>query len=201
VVADHGVAPWPEQMKAIGLQAGRIQNTDVEKSVDAALDARFGAQDWVSSFVELNLYLNRAALRKANANEDAVQREAARVLAALPGIYAAYPRHRIEQGLLPDTDMGARIAKGFHPHVSGDVVVVTDPFWITEEKPMKHNTTHGAPYAYDTGVPVLLAGWGIRAGKHYDDASPADVVPTFCALARIGLPSASEGKPLAQALK
>ena len=41
LTADHGVAPIPEMMSAAGFNAGRIQESELEKAADAALDARF----------------------------------------------------------------------------------------------------------------------------------------------------------------
>jgi predicted AlkP superfamily pyrophosphatase or phosphodiesterase len=43
VTADHGALPVPEQMAALGFEAGRIKKKSISEAVEAALTARFGA--------------------------------------------------------------------------------------------------------------------------------------------------------------
>lgn len=201
LTADHGVAPVPETMQAMGFRAGRIESADIVKAAENALDARFGAQDWVLRFVQPYLYLNDDAITAANVDPEAVQKVAARAISTLEGVYAAYPRAQIEEGRLSNTDLSAHLYKGFHPRVSGDVLVVSDQNFFVESDASSHDTTHGTPYAYDTEVPLLLAGFGIRAGTYREDVGPADIAPSLCSLLGIGRPSACDGTPLVSALR
>src|SRR6185369_14059724 len=43
LTADHGATPVPEQMAALGFDAGRIKKKSISDVVEAALVARFGA--------------------------------------------------------------------------------------------------------------------------------------------------------------
>ena len=201
LTADHGVAPVPEAMAAVGFQAGRISEVRIKQAAEAALDARFGARNWVAEYVEPYLYLNDDASKAARADQAQVQQVAARALSGLPGVYNAYPRAQIEEGRLGTTDLAQRLYKGFYPKVSGDVLMVAEQAWFTEETPGRSATTHGSPYAYDTSVPLLLAGAGIRAGTYHEDVCPGDIAPSLSALMGIGLPSACDGTILASALR
>jgi arylsulfatase A-like enzyme len=62
-------------------------------------------------------------------------------------------------------------------------------------------TTHGTPYAYDTSVPLLLAGAGIKPGRYTQRVSTLDIAPTLSDLLGILQPSGCEGHVLSQALK
>jgi predicted AlkP superfamily pyrophosphatase or phosphodiesterase len=201
LTSDHGVAPIPEEMRAMGFHAGRILETDIEKVAETALDARFGAQDWVLKYVDFSLYLDDLAIAASGQDPEKVRVAAARALSGVEGIYAAYPREQVEQGRLGGTDLATLIYRGFHPGRSGDVLVVTEQLWFTEEAPRKHATTHGSPHVYDTAVPLLLAGFGIRPGVYRDPVCPSGLAPTLCALLGIGPPSACDGVLLAPALK
>jgi predicted AlkP superfamily pyrophosphatase or phosphodiesterase len=201
LTADHGVAPLPETMRAMGFHAGRVLEPKIKETAEKALDARFGAQEWVLEFAEQYLYLNDNAIRAAKADPEAVQKEAARAIARMEGIYAAHPRAQIEEGRLGNTDLASRLYKSFYPKLAGDVLVVTEQLWFTEESPQKHNTTHGSPYAYDTEVPLLFAGWGIRPGTYRQEACPGDIAPTLCQILGINQPSACDGLPLGAALR
>lgn len=68
----------------------------------------------------------------ASAEPETVEKVAARALAKIEGVYAAYPRVQVEEGRLGNTDLAARIYKGFHPKLAGDVLLILDPLWFTE---------------------------------------------------------------------
>ena len=162
LTADHGVSPLPEDLEAAGFRAGRIEATDIISAAQNALTAKFGAAQWVADYAEPTLYLNDEAIEKAGIEPEAAQNIAARAIAKLEGVYSTYTRAQIERGLLPHNDIGERLAKGFHPKVSGDVMVITQSNYFIEAAPFKNNTTHGTVYSYDTQVPMLFAGAGIR---------------------------------------
>jgi predicted AlkP superfamily pyrophosphatase or phosphodiesterase len=201
LASDHGVDPVPEEMRAAGFPSTRVQESDLERRVDAALDTCFGPQDWVLAFADFNLYLNPDALAASDCGPEQIRRMAARTLSTTSGIYGAFTRNQIEEGRLPDTNPSRRLYGAYHPKRSGDVLVITDPFCFTEESPLKHLTTHGSPYAYNTSVPLLLTGPGIRPGVYADPVSPADLTPTLALLLGICPPSASDGIPLKSALR
>jgi arylsulfatase A-like enzyme len=90
------------------------------------------------------------------------------------------------------------VARSFHPKVSGEVVLVPEPFWVPNRT---KGTTHGSPYAYDTSVPLLLAGPGIRPGRYDRRVSTLDIAPTLADLLGILQPSGCEGQALAEALR
>src|SRR5262249_33781384 len=106
-------------------------------------------------------------------------------------------RTQLSTGAVPATDIGRLVTRGFHPKVSGDVLMVAEPgFWADE--PVA--TTHGTPYQYDTLVPLLLAGPGIAHGVRSERVSVADIAPTLSVLLGIAPPSGSDGAVLGGAL-
>jgi predicted AlkP superfamily pyrophosphatase or phosphodiesterase len=212
LTADHGVAAIPEDLTARNIPAGRIAPNELVASVTNALTAAFGDGPWigngadgkaVGAFVDPNLYLSEAAIAAALQGGRASSREqieaaAARAVAALPGVFAAYTRSQMEQGRLPATAVARRVAQGFHSRLSGDVLVVTEPGFYTGIGGV--NTSHGTPWAYDNTVPILIAGPGIRAGVWPDQVSPADIAPTLSFLLGIPAPSGNDGTVLKSAL-
>jgi len=208
LTGDHGVAPIPEQSQERGIPSGRISVTDLLETVDRALVGAFGGGPWTiksaGAFVDPNLYLSAPAIEQALKSGKAQSRAqiedlAAQTLTLLPGVYAAYTRNQIERGQVPDTAIGRAVVLGFHPKVSGDVVVVAAPGWYPGIG--NASTSHGSPYSYDTNVPLLIAGPGIRAGMWVDPVSPADIAPTLSMLLGIVAPSGNDGTILKQALR
>lgn len=104
---------------------------------------------------------------------------------------------------VPPADIARRVALGFHPAVSGDVVIVLDPYTVPNygKGAVATGTTHGTPYAYDTSVPLLLAGAGIKPGRYTARVSTLDIAPTLSDLLGILQPSGCEGHVLSQSLR
>ncbi|MHB8877011.1 MAG: alkaline phosphatase family protein, partial [Myxococcaceae bacterium] len=81
---------------------------------------------------------------------------------------------------------------------SGDVIFAHKPFHVMTDEAT--GTSHGAPYSYDTEVPFVLAGKGIKPGLYRQVIDPTDIAPTVAALLEIGAPAMAEGTVRAEAL-
>jgi arylsulfatase A-like enzyme len=62
-------------------------------------------------------------------------------------------------------------------------------------------TTHGTPYSYDTHIPLVLLGPGIRPGRYHKAVALNDLAPTLATLLEVETPSGSVGRVLQEALK
>ena len=60
--------------------------------------------------------------------------------------------------------------RSYYPHRSGDVFVVTRPHWFVSTRPT--GTNHGTPHEYDTHVPLMVYGPGVRPLVCKDRVSP-----------------------------
>jgi arylsulfatase A-like enzyme len=73
---------------------------------------------------------------------------------------------------------------------------VLEPYWMREAK----GTTHGTPYSYDTHIPLVLLGPGIRPGRYDRAVALNDLAPTLATLLSVETPSGSVGRVLDEAL-
>ncbi len=55
-------------------------------------------------------------------------------------------------------------------------------------------------YSYDTHVPILLMGPGIKPGKYHQPAAVNDIAPTLATLLEVETPAGSMGRVLVEAL-
>ena len=199
LTADHGVAPIPEQVRPLGY-GGRIEPKAITDAVQSELSKRFGEEAWVKNFVNGNVYLDLGALERRKADAAEAEEIASRAAAQTPGVGAVFTRSQIMAGRLPQTMVARSVAHGFHPQRNGNLVIVPAPFHFISEGTIIV-TTHGTPYGYDTHVPVLFFGAGIKAGVYQSASSPADIAPTLAALLGVQAPSNSIGRVLQEALK
>jgi predicted AlkP superfamily pyrophosphatase or phosphodiesterase len=191
LTADHGVAPIIPSAVESGMPGGNYDVDAIQASVDAALDLAFGPRDWVLDIDASWIYLDHKAITDRRLDRGEVERAAAEAARKQPGIYEAWTRTMLEEGRLPRTDLGLRASRSFHPGRSGDVLLVEAPYWVGTWA--RTGATHGSPYGYDTSVPLLIAGAGVRPGVYRERASTTDIAPTLAAILAIPAPSGSEG--------
>jgi predicted AlkP superfamily pyrophosphatase or phosphodiesterase len=127
-----------------------------------------------------------------------VREVAAEAVTKVEGIYAAYTREQILSGALPRTDIARHVSLGYHPLISGDVLIVSQPFW--QPRNTDKGVTHSEPYSYDTRVPLILAGYGVRPGTYTDRVSTLDIAPTLSFLLHVAQPSGCEGRVLSRSM-
>jgi predicted AlkP superfamily pyrophosphatase or phosphodiesterase len=195
---DHGVAPIPEAMEAAGFDAGRVPNELITSAADGALDAAFGAEDWIANYSSLQIWLNADAIAKRKVEPRDVQRVAADAIRKVDAVYAVLTRDQIVNGNTPDSDLARRVATGFHPKVSGDMLIVMDNLYLPGGG--SAGTSHGSPWPYDTHLPVAIAGFGITPGRYPQNVSPSQIAPTLASLVGVEAPSGATSGVLLEAM-
>lgn len=192
--ADHGVAPVPEVNQARKMPGGRLDSAAMAHAMDAALSARFGKGDWFLADNSGFFYLNYDTAKKNNADLTEVRRVAAEVARGLPHIARAYSSDDLIRGQSSGFNdfVGRAVQAGFYGPRSADLVVVPEPYYMFYPQ----GTTHFAPFSYDTHVPLIFLGPGIRPGVYYEPVTINDVAATLAALFEVETPSGSSGRIL-----
>lgn len=194
LTSDHGVAPFPEQMSAMGLPAGRIPMVELRDKLEQAVGRELGGQHHVASVQYTDLYLAPGSYEKLLAKPGAIERVQAAVQ-QVPGVAAVYHAQQLAAPP-PEADSVRRAAAlSFFPGRSGDLVIVPAAHWMT----VGGGTTHGTSNDYDQRVPLVFAGPGIKAGQHFRRVSPADLAPTLAQMLGVTLPN-PDGRPLPEVL-
>ncbi|MBE4748888.1 alkaline phosphatase family protein [Corallococcus sp. ZKHCc1 1396] len=194
--ADHGGAEIPEAWAAAGVPAARINPVEVAKALAKELRTKFGVEVTVG-ILALDVYLGGKALESGQVDGVAVRRAAAAWLAKQPFAVTAVARDDLD--LAQDTaGLIAPLRRGYYPERSGDVLFMAKPFQVVTDYP--RGTNHAVPYSYESQVPVVFSGRGVKPGTYFQEIDPVDVAPTVSALLEMGMPASAEGKPRAEAL-
>src|SRR6202166_63301 len=202
--SDHGVAPVPEDLRRTGIDAGRLNLAEVKNRIEQALESLQYAQPSVSKIDGADVYFTPGTYAKVKSDPHALE-AAIEAIQSAPGVARVYQAEELDDR--PDTRDPSRAADsaGFFKPRSGDLFIVPKPYWIWDYsapgKPGRSGgTSHGTPNYYDQRVPVILMGPGIRRGKYYEAATPADIAPTLATLCGITL-ATHDGRTLAEALE
>lgn len=198
LTSDHGTMDLPEALSNYGINAGRAKKSNLKKIVSQELSKYFGNGEWVLSFHDPNLYLNYSLLNEKNVPLEKAEQLAAVAALKTAGVASTFTRTQIIEGNLSDNIMSKIIARSYDPERGGDVVALTSQHWNWLEG--ERGTMHGSAYSYDTHVPLIIAGPGIKPGWYHANSSPEDIAPTLATLLHTEMPSGSEGRILSEAL-
>lgn len=192
--ADHGVAPVPEVNKARKMPGGRLDSAAEAQDISAVLNTRFGKGDWFIADSYGFFYLNYETAKKYNADLAEVRRVAVEAARTLPHITRVYTSDELLRGQAAASgDFVGRAAQvGFYAPRSADLVLIPEPYYMFYPQ----GTTHAAPFSYDTHVPLIFYGTGIRPGIHYEPVTINDVAPTLATMFEVETPSGSSGRIL-----
>jgi Type I phosphodiesterase / nucleotide pyrophosphatase len=190
--SDHGVAPKPEELTKRGIPAGRFSRADVYQAIEAALSEKYGPGKWIVGSDELAPYLNHDLLREKHAVLAEAEEIAAEAARKLPYIFRVYTGAQLEHENLAGDPIGVLMQRGYYRGRAADLFIVQKPYWLAS----KDGTSHGTPFSYDTHVPVIFLGRGIRPGRYDENVRTADIAPTLAALLGVNTPSGSVGRVL-----
>lgn len=194
--ADHGGANIPEEWAAQGLDGVRVAPAALLKGLNDELEKRFATPALALAIEEVDVYLDQKLIETKKLDGAAVRRAAAAWLSKQPDLQLAVAKDDLENG--SRGGLAQVLRQGYLAERSGDVLMVMKPFHVLEGEP--RGTSHGTPWSYDSEIPVLLLGRGVKPGIYATRARAIDVAPTVAVLAELGAPAMCEGAPLADAL-
>lgn len=192
VTGDHGIAPAPESLAALGLDAQRVNSLELNALVDPALKKLTAPGRAPLKLAMIDPPMIYLSHDDPAADRPKLRRAAAEALRAHPRILEVYPADEVDRFTEPFRPLYTRArVTGREP----DLFYRGRAFDLIESK-YATGSNHGSPYNYDTHVPVLIAGPGVVRGK---DARPypiTAVAPTIAAFLGMTPPAAATEPPL-----
>lgn len=196
LTADHGVADVVNYMKSENVPAGSLKTREIISQLREFTNQQYGEGDWILSFSNEQVFLNRELAASKSLDLTKMQLEVADFLLTFDGIketYIANDMKRVEY------NFGRKklLQMGFNHKASGDVMYIMEPAWLANAST---GTTHGSGFKYDTNVPIVFYGWGIKPGQSANYATVTDIAPTLAMLLKTRLPNGATGEPILEVL-
>jgi hypothetical protein len=197
--ADHGVCPLPRATRAPEKQWGDVVAPkefvgDAVKFLGGLATAEGTAaplQGDPDNFINW-YYLNPAWLKENKLEAAAVADKLADHLRGRKDLAAVFTRDQLKAAP-KDDPVAEKLRRSFYPDRCGDVVVVPKPYHLIMDTKSGYYTSHGTPYDYDTHVPLLVYGPGVRPGVRKDPASPLSAAAILARGLGIDPPEKAEG--------
>ncbi len=200
LTADHGFPNVPEFSHSIKRDAQRIDSKALMNNLNQALFDKFGLEKLAKKWSTPSILIDYKLAETKGITAVDIENTIAKLLLATPGIANVYTRTQLENGLIPDSRISKLMQRAWHRQISGDILVVTQPYSYFGKD--KSGTSHGSPYSYDTNVPLMIMGsrW-IKPGAMTKYAEVVDIAATLAHLLRVRPPSGSEGRILGEVIR
>ncbi|MBK8086837.1 MAG: alkaline phosphatase family protein [Chitinophagaceae bacterium] len=192
LTADHGVAHVPGFMTENKLPGGAVDDNKMVEDLNKQLKEKYGKGSIVLGAFNYQISLNHTMIDTAKLDRSAIVEDIIAFVKNIKGVDRVFEINKLMDQPM-NADVKNRLANGWHPKRSGDIQIVFAPGWIDGGKT---GTTHGLWNPYDSHIPLVWYGWGIKQGKSNQEVYMTDIAATLAALLHIQMPSGSIGKPI-----
>lgn len=197
LTADHGAGEVPAYLQDLKYPAGYLDTGELRRRFDQFVRFTYGRTDFVRSFSGNQVFLDHQILRSLELTPAEVQESLAEELLGYEGIQDVYTAHQMRHTEFME-GTAAILQNGYHPKRSGDVLIVPAPETTAYSRT---GSTHGSPHIYDTHVPLIFYGKGIRSGELLRRSYIRDIAPTLAVLLGVSFPNGTTGRPIPEALR
>ena len=198
LTADHGVAHNPNFLTDHKIPAGSWPTSQVLKSLNTELEAEFKVAKLVLSLGSYQVSLNNQLIASEKLNEGDIRRFIVNYLKEQPGVAYAVDIDQVQTAAIPAI-LRDKIVKAYNRERSGVIQIILKPGYYSGYSAT--GATHGSWNPYDSHIPLVFMGWGIKPGKTYAHRGMTDIAATVAALLKIQMPNGSIGEPIGEALK
>ncbi|PIQ22041.1 MAG: alkaline phosphatase family protein [Cytophagales bacterium CG18_big_fil_WC_8_21_14_2_50_42_9] len=198
--ADHGAAHAPAYANSVKLPVGTLSGKVIQDSLETFLSKQYGTGNWVTTYMNYQVYLNHALIESKKINMAEMQEKVANYLLRFDGVLKTTTTADLNK-MQPEYGLEGLMQRGYLRRRSGDVLVTLLPGWFEGNNGKESKgTTHGTAFAYDTHVPILWYGWQVKKGASAERVSITDIAPTLAQWLHIMEPNGTTGHPLRQVL-
>jgi predicted AlkP superfamily pyrophosphatase or phosphodiesterase len=195
--ADHGAAHAIGFMKEHKIPADIFAGSRLLKNINDLLAQKFGITGLAISGMNYHINFNLKKIDSSDLNYDSIKKITVSYLQKQPGVEFAADIDNIGEAPIPEP-IKAMIINGYNSKRCGSVIIIPEPGGF--EGSMR-GTTHGNWNPYDTHIPLLFMGWGIKHGVTNHKIYMTDIAPTIAALLHIQMPNGCVGEVIGEVRK
>lgn len=199
--ADHGGMPLPEYQKTVQHKDARRILTTNEinpkiEALDVALQHEFKTTEHI---IQSDAFLNYAAAAVSGIDSTSLERRVREELLKIDGITDVYFRRELASADSQPHPYLGYYKRGYYPPRGNDFIIRPCEYCLLTTSPT--GTSHGTPYRYDTHVPILFWGVGVKSQQVARVVHTVDIAPTIAKVLEIGAPSTVDGKSLKEIME
>ena len=202
LTADHGAAhnfKWMQDYKMAG-GAWKVKEDVTNEALNAYLKEKLGADNSIiNGIYAYRVFLNHGRIAELGLDLEKVKQVLIDYFRQMPHVQFVMDFEKANTWSVPDI-LRSRALLGYHPHRSGDLLLVLEAgwyeFWTGGSSPT--GTTHGEWNPYDAHIPLLFYGWKVEHGQTSREVHITDIAPTICQKLHIQQPNACIGEAIGE---
>lgn len=195
LTADHGAAHNADYMNQLKIPAGSETQAEAGDKLNEYLKEKTGKDSMVLALYNYQVYLNERQIEKADADREELKNHITKWLHEQAGVAFVVDMEEMDDAVVPEP-IRTMIINGYNSERSGCMQIVMKPGWYSGHS--KTGTTHGSWNPYDTHIPLLWYGNGIKAGQTYRTVNMTDIAPTLAALLHLQMPNGCTGNVITE---
>lgn len=195
--ADHGAAHNPTFLNDNKIPAGTWDSK--KNALNKILSDKYGSDKIVRDIYNYQVHFDYSVLNEKKSDIKSIKEDIINYYKSQADVAYVLDLKNIGNEPIPES-LKTRIINGYNEKRSGEIQIILNPgFYQGGKNPT--GTTHGTWNPYDTHIPLVFMGWGIKQGKTNRATSMSDVASTIAALLHIQEPNGNIGQPVLEALK
>lgn len=191
--ADHGAMNNARFLQDRRIPAGNWDDGVAAKKLNEVIAKEFpNTVDLVKTVMNYQVFFNREVIKNQHLDFAKIKQTVVDFLKEDSCVLYACDMEKTMTESIPE-EVKYRIVNGYNRERSGDVQIVLKPNFYTHG--MK-GTDHGAWNLYDTHIPLVFMGWGIKHGATTKRTFMTDIAPTIGAMIHVQAPNGCVGQPI-----
>lgn len=200
LTADHGVSEVTQYLKDKKIPAGTFSVANTQAALEEFLQTYFPGKKIIERMSTEQIYLNADAfageVRTSGVDMLIATELISKFMLSREGVADVFPQSIIRQTAFDEQSIKGKVVRGFHAKRCGDIAFVLEPNWMVWSS--AQGSTHGSAYSYDTHVPMVFYGNGVRKGSSAQFHAITDIAPTLSVLLKIKFPNGCTGQPITE---
>ncbi len=198
LTSDHGAVGGPEYLKSKKLPNDSFNPNELAANANEHIKLKFGIDSVIAHHDNMQFYLDKEKMSN-HALEQDISLELKNFLEQQQMVHSAYTREELLKYTSSEAGPLKFLKNGYFGKRSGDVLFISNPGWLGFTGRIV--TGHGSPFSYDTHVPLLWYGNGIRPGSSVKRVNVTSIAPTLSFITGVMLPSGCYAAPLEELFK
>ena len=200
LTADHGSMSLVESLKAKGIDARRARPQELMAPVQKALRTKYPDMEGLIAFADVpNFYIDEDVVAKHGLRREEVESTIASALLETGLVEAVYTQGQLMYSTAGQDPFWSFYRNSFFEPRSPHVIGRLKKYVYLGDYP--GGTGHGTPYEYDTHVPIVFLGAGIKGGIYSESCGPEDIAPTLAHLLGIDFPRENDSRLLLEMIR
>ena len=197
LTADHAAVDVPAYLQSLKIPAHYLNFSAFKEAALEVTKKYFNSVELIENISNYQIFLDKDKIESLGFDKNEVAEKLAEEVINFDGIYKAVTAKTLQRTKFTDGILNS-LQNGYNQKFSGDVMLIPYPATLTGGRT---GTSHGSGYSYDTHIPIIFYGNGIKQGVSKKSYEIIDIAPTISNLLQIEAPNSSTGKIIGEALK